>query len=356
MDFIERVNILAKRIPQIQDKLQTEEATKNALIMPFLGTVLGWDVFDPTEVIPEFTADTVGKKAEKVDYALMKDNEVQILIECKKYGEKLSIKHAAQLFRYFSVTNARLAILTNGIEYQVFTDMDAPNKMDEKPYLEFNIQDIDEHIIVEIKKLSKTVFDIDSIVSSAGELKYLSQIKKIISEQFKDPEDEFVRFFASRAYDGTLTAKVKQQFYEITQKALRQFLNDSINERLKSALGNDKAETETTPIIESKVTDENEKSKINTTAEEIEGFNITKAILRQKVDVSRITSRDTQSYFGILLDDNNRKPLCRLHFNAKQKYIGILDSDKNETRHPIETVDDIFNFTEQLLNTVSLYE
>lgn len=355
MDFIERINVLARRIPQIQNNLLTEEATKNALIMPFLDKVLGWDVYDPTEVIPEFTADTVSKKGEKVDYALMKDGEVQILIECKKYGEKLTIKHASQLFRYFSVTNARLAILTNGAEYQIFTDSDAPNKMDEKPFLKFDLESIDEHIIPEVKKLAKSVFNIDSIVSSAGELKYLSQIKKIIAEQFKEPEEEFVRFFASRSYEGTLTPKVKQQFYDITHKALMQFLSDSINERLKTALSNDKtaSEAQQQEVI---VKTEDEKAKVVTTNEEIEGYNIIKAILRQKVDLSRVIARDTQSYFGILLDDNNRKPLCRLHFNAKQKYLGIIGADKDETRHPIDKLDDIFNFSEQLLNTATFYE
>ncbi|WP_198781853.1 type I restriction endonuclease [Shewanella putrefaciens] len=355
MDFIERINVLARRIPQIQNNLLTEEATKNALIMPFLDKVLGWDVYDPTEVIPEFTADTASKKGEKVDYALMKDGEVQILIECKKYGEKLTIKHASQLFRYFSVTNARLAILTNGAEYQIFTDSDAPNKMDEKPFLKFDLESIDEHIIPEVKKLAKSVFNIDSIVSSAGELKYLSQIKKIIAEQFKEPEEEFVRFFASRSYEGTLTPKVKQQFYDITHKALMQFLSDSINERLKTALSNDKAasEAQQQEVI---VKTEDEKAKVVTTSEEIEGYNIIKAILRQKVDLSRVIARDTQSYFGILLDDNNRKPLCRLHFNAKQKYLGIIGPDKDETRHPIDKLDDIFNFSEQLLNTATFYE
>lgn len=356
MDFVERVNSLAKRLPQIHDKLLTEEATKNALIMPFLGTVLGWDVFDPNEVIPEFTADTVGKKGEKVDYALMKENEVQILIECKKYGEKLSIKHASQLFRYFSVTNARLAILTNGAEYHIFTDTDAPNKMDEKPFLKFNLEEIDEHIIPEMRKLSKSVFDVESIVNAAGELKYLSQIKQMLAEQFKDPHEEFVRFFASRAYEGTLTSKVKQQFHEITVKALRQFLSDSINDRLKSAIGNDRVEVVTAQPADVKTDTEDEKSKFVTTEEEMDGFNIIKAILRQKIEVNRIAARDTQSYFGVLLDDNNRKPLCRLHFNAKQKYIGIIDADKNETRHAIDSVDDIFNFSEQLLKTPSFYE
>jgi hypothetical protein len=359
MDFIERLQALSKKVSQVSDNLATEEATKNALVMPFLHSVLGYDVFDPNEVVPEFTADTGTKKGEKVDYALIKDGAVQILIECKKYSEPLSTKHANQLFRYFSVTNARIAILTNGAQYQFYTDLDAPNKMDEKPFLTLDLEDLDEHVVPEIKKLTKSSFDVDSVVDAAGELKYLNQIKKVLSEQFKDPEEDFVKFFTSKVYDGVQTAKVKSQFLEITTKALKQFLNDSINARLKSAIGGevkDSVKIDVPEIQEEVDEDVSDKPKVQTTDEEVEGFNIVKAILRQKVEVQRVFSRDTQSYFGILLDDNNRKPICRLWFNTKQKYIGIFDESKAEIRHPIESVDDIFNFSEQLQNTLALYE
>lgn len=360
MDFVERLQALSKKVAQVSGSLTTEEATKNALVMPFLHSVLGYDVFDPNEVVPEFTADTGIKKGEKVDYALMKDGEVQILIECKKCGESLNTKHSGQLFRYFSVTNARIAILTNGVEYYFYTDLDAPNKMDEKPFLVLNLSAIDEHIVPEVKKLTKSTFDVGSIVGAAGELKYLNQIKKVLSEQFNAPEEEFVKFFATRVYGGVITAKVKTQFLEITTKALKQFLNDSINERLKSAIGSEaKLMPDVKPVVAVETVqsiDEGDQSKIVTTQEELDGYNIVKAILRQKLDVKRIVARDTQSYFGVLLDDNNRKPLCRLHFNAKQKYLGVFDAEKNETRHPIESIDDIFAFSEALLITAALYD
>ncbi|KII76337.1 type I restriction endonuclease [Vibrio renipiscarius] len=359
MDFIERLQALSKKVSQVSDNLATEEATKNALVMPFLHSVLGYDVFDPNEVVPEFTADTGTKKGEKVDYALIKDGAVQILIECKKYSESLSTKHANQLFRYFSVTNARIAILTNGAQYQFYTDLDAPNKMDEKPFLTLDLEELDEHVVPEIKKLTKSSFDVDSVVDAAGELKYLNQIKKVLSEQFKEPEEDFVKFFTSRVYDGVQTTKVKSQFLEITTKALKQFLNDSINARLKSAIGGDVKDSvkiDVPEVSEGIIEEVSDKPKVDTTDEEIEGFNIVKAILRQKIEVQRVHSRDTQSYFGILLDDNNRKPICRLWFNTKQKYIGIFDESKTEVRHAIDSVDGIFNFSEQLQNTLSLYE
>lgn len=354
MDFIERLQSLANKIAQVGDSLETEEATKNALIMPFLHSVLGYDVFDPAEVVPEFTADTCTKKGEKIDYALIKEGEVQILIECKKFGETLSTKHASQLFRYFSVTNARIAILTNGNIYQFYTDLDAPNKMDERPFLSLNMSDLDEHIVPEIKKLTKSTFDVSSVVDAAGELKYLRAIKNLLAEQFKSPEEDFVKFFTSRVYDGVQTPKVKAQFMEICSKALKQFLNDSINARLKSAIGEENQVEKVIPENESE--EPAEKSKVVTTQDELDGFNIVKAILRCQLDVTRITHRDTQSYFGILVDDNNRKPLCRLHFNAKQKYLGILGEDKKETRYPIDTLDDLFLHSDRLIAAAEKYQ
>jgi hypothetical protein len=134
MEFAEKLSALAAKVRQQRGVIQTEEATKNAFVMPFISTILGYDVFNPMEVVPEFIADVGLKKGEKIDYAIVKDGEVQILIECKKSTEPVKIEHASQLFRYFAVTNARIAILTNGEVYQFFTDLDAPNRMDAKPF------------------------------------------------------------------------------------------------------------------------------------------------------------------------------------------------------------------------------
>ena len=360
MDFIERLNALSSKVRQQSASIQTEEATKTALVMPFIHTVLGYDVFDPSEVVPEFICDVGTKKGEKIDYAIMKNGEVQILIETKKIGEPLNINHASQLFRYFHVTSARISILTNGRIYKFFTDLDAPNKMDEKPFLEFDLLDMDDHAIPELQKLTKSAFDVESIINAAGELKYVGQIKREIASQLSQPGEDFVRFFASRIYEGAITQKVRDQFAILTKKAADQFLNDQVNGRLKSAISAPApatlAEIETVEINAATSTpEEQEEDRVITTAEELEGFHIVKSIVRTVVDSKRIAQRDTQSYFGILLDDNNRKPIVRLHFNRTQKYIGLFDKDKAETRHPIEHLDEIYGFSEVLKATASQY-
>lgn len=160
MEFEERLSALAAKIQNQRDAIQTEEATKNAFVMPFISTILGYDIFNPLEVVPEFTADVGVKRGEKVDYAIMREGEVQMLIECKKSAEALRIEHASQLFRYFSVTNARIAVLTNGEIYNFYTDLDAPNKMDDRPFLVLDLNDIDETLLPELRKLSKENFDL----------------------------------------------------------------------------------------------------------------------------------------------------------------------------------------------------
>jgi len=357
MEFLDRLNTMAAKVNQLASTIQTEEATKTAFVMPFIHSVLGYDVFDPSEVVPEYICDVGTKKGEKIDYAILKNGQIQILIETKKIGEPLNINHASQLFRYFHVTTARISILTNGRHYRFFTDLDAPNKMDEKPFLEVDLLDIDDHVIPELQKLTKSAFDVESIINAAGELKYVGQIKKVIASQFTQPDDDFIKFFASRVYDGVITQKVREQFGLLTRKAASQFLNDKINERLKSAMSGVTYPTPAERVVAETQgeTSETVEDLIQTTVEELEGFHIVKAIVRTTVDAKRIVHRDTQSYFGILLDDNNRKPITRLHFNRSQKYIGIFDKDKNETRHPIESLDDIYAFADQLRDTVGYY-
>ncbi len=360
MEFIDKLNALSAKVRQQAQTIQTEEATKNAFVMPFIHTVLGYDVFDPTEVTPEYVCDVGTKKGEKIDYAILKGGEVQILVECKKIGDPLNLNHAGQLFRYFHVTSARIAILTNGKVFKFFTDLDAPNKMDEKPFLELDLLDIDQYALPELMKLTKSAFDVDSIISAAGELKFVSQIKKVIATQLTAPEDDFIKLVASRVYDGPVTQRVREQFTELTIKAASQFLNDQINDRLKSAMSGappsgvgymPEAEQTKDPTAETDTPED----KVVTTEDEFEGFHIVKAIIRPVVEAKRVVMRDTQSYCGILIDDNNRKPVCRLHFNRTKKYIGIFDADRTETRHPIESLDDIYLFSEQLKTTAYSY-
>jgi len=336
MDFSEKIHALGIKVQKSIDLIQTEEATKQAFLIPFI-MALDYDVYDPTEVVPEFTADVGTKKGEKVDYAIMRDGRPIILIESKWCGINLDKEHASQLYRYFSVTESRIAILTNGVKFRFYTDLEKPNQMDSRPFLEFDLMDIQESLIPELKKLSKSHFDLTELISAAAELKYTREIKLILANQLVKPSDDFVKFFASRVYSGRITQNVLEQFQGITKRSLKQFISEEISKRLKSVLDKDKVETEpvteTLPdISDARSSKQKDDDRIETTPEEVEGFAIVRDALKDTVDLSRIIYRDTISYFGILLDDNNRKPVCRLYFNTSQKYIALFDNDERKRK------------------------
>lgn len=361
MDLIDQLQGLATKIQRQRGQIETEEATKTAFVMPFI-SLLGYDVFDPGEVVPEYTADVGIKRGEKVDYAILLDGEPAILFECKKCDEDLDDSHINQLFRYFSATDARIGVLTNGIVYRFFSDLEKTNQMDSTPFLELNLLDMQESLLGELKKLTKPGFNLDEVLSTASDLKYTREIKLFLDEQAIEPSQDFVRFLASQVYPGTKTQSVLSQFVPITKRAFLQFINDHISKRLKSVLGED----DVSPAVgkgseegmESEVTPagSDRDSRIETTEQELEGFHIVKALLREVVEPQRIVHRDTINYMGILLDDTNRRPICRLHFNRRQKYIGLFDVAKTETRHAIDTLNDIYQFADQLKATVIAYE
>jgi hypothetical protein len=352
MDFKDQLKQLADRVAKMKDMITTEEATKNAFIMPFINC-LGYDVFNPMEVVPEFVADIGIKKGEKVDYAIMKDGSPIILVECKHWSADLD-PHNSQLFRYFHTTTAKFGILTNGIVYRFYTDLAEANKMDDKPFFEFRIDDMKEMQVEKLKEFHKSYFNLDSIITTASELKFMSELRNMIVKELSEPTDEFTRYFAKGVYPSIVTPKVLEQFRGLVKRSFNQFVNDAINERLKSALATEEQKEE--EIAKDQVlTATTDQTKVETTAEEMEGFYIVRAIVCAKVKATRVVHRDQQTYFGILLDDNNRKPICRLHFNGKKKQVSFFDTGKEE-KIEIRNCSELYEYTSRLIGIVDQYE
>ncbi len=354
MDLTDRMREISNQAPLQLEYIKTEEATKNAFVMPFI-QALGYNVFNPIEVVPEFTADIGTKKNEKVDYAIMQDGKPIILIEVKSASADLKDEHASQLFRYFSVTDARIGILTNGLQYRFHSDLEKLNHMDEKPFLIVDILNFDTRPVSQLKKFTKSAFDVDRILSSANELKYKREIKLLLEGEYSQPSEDFVRHFASKVYSGRLMSNVVAEFTEITKQALREFVNDKIANRLQTAI--DSTASNSDELSADIAVDEDTIDRsdgIETTEEELDGYYVVKSVLRETVDASRIFIRDVRSYCGILLDDNNRQPLCRLHFNRSVKYVSFFPGGKEE-RHKVESVDDIYNYADKLRASAAYY-
>ncbi|MCI9470079.1 MAG: endonuclease [Lachnospiraceae bacterium] len=317
MEFVEKLTDFANRIERIRRNILTEEATKTSIILPFF-QILGYDVFNPCEFVPEYTADAGVKKGEKVDYAIIIDEEPLILIEAKPANTELMAKHTSQLMRYFSVTNARFGILTNGITYQFYSDLDEPNKMDAIPFLNFDISNIKKDVADELKRFRKEGFDVRSILDSASDLKYMTIVKNIIAEQFQDPSDQFVRAIISKkVYGGTKTKAVLDKFKIIVQKAFNEYINDVISERISNAISPDVAST-----LMPK-----EKSDPAMIPEEKKVLDFVKNMLRTDLDIKY---RKTSRYAYMQLGELSTKWICRVYIR-KEKHLFVLHRFDNTT-------------------------
>ncbi|MFV0399210.1 MAG: type I restriction endonuclease [Oscillospiraceae bacterium] len=352
MDFIDQVKQFSKRALSMRESLQTEEATKTAIIMPFF-SMLGYDVFNPEEFSPEFTADVGIKQGEKVDYAIMQNGEPIILIEAKWIGGPLE-KHDSQLFRYFGTCTAKFGILTNGLIYKFYTDLDAPNKMDLKPFLVIDISDVKESQISELKKFQKSNFNLEEIINTASELRYTNDFRKKLMDELSNPSDDFVRFFLADTYDGVKTQNVIDKFRPILKKALNNYINELMSDKITTAL---KAEDEVARADAD--TSENpetaEDSRIETTQSEIEAYAIVRGLLMDVVPPEDVFYRDTESYFSILYKDNNRKWICRFRIKDDKVLLSYPDENKKEIRHEMASLYDVEEHKDSLIQVVNRY-
>ena len=295
MDFKDQVRQLGDRVARVKDNVLTEEATKNALIMPFLQT-LGYDVFNPLEVVPEYVTDVGTKKGEKIDYAIMHNGAPSILVECKHHAQNLDL-HDGQLLRYFHVSEAKFGILTNGIVYRFYSDLVEPNKMDEKPFLEFKVDALKDTQIEELKKFHKSYFDLETISETASVLMYLGELRAVIQREITDPSDELTKHFAKLVYEGAVTQKVLDRFRGYVRHTFAQYINDVISERLQLAsVAQSEASTEAVnaPASQEPSSEQESASKLMTTQEELEGYIVIRSLLHGTVDIKRVAYRDQQ--------------------------------------------------------------
>ena len=244
MGLMDELNRISDGISQKIRSSTNEARTRSYLVDPFIGA-LGYNIFDPTEVVPEYTADFGTKRGEKVDYAIMREGKPIILIEAKSAKTSLSIWQASQLFRYYATTEARFGILTNGVKYQFYTDLEERNKMDRQPFLTIDMLNLDERLVKELEGFTKANFDAERILSSAKELKLTPEIRRRLAKEYQQPSRDLVRLLANGLYSGSFKQSVFEEFAPIVRKAFHEFVDDKIASRLPTVVQSESSPAET---------------------------------------------------------------------------------------------------------------
>ena len=326
---------ISKRIMEIKSKIITEEATKQSLILPFF-QVLKYNVFDPTEFVPEYTADFGIKKGEKVDYAILLEDKLSMLVEAKSCNIKLD-KHAGQLSRYFNTANAKIGILTNGIEYRFFSDVELENRMDEEAFYILNMLEIKDADIEFLYLYLKSEFNVVKACEVASYLKDKSKIKNVINSELENPSDNFVNLIISSINEKRKTATLIAKYKPLVKSVLDEKIRELAIEKIENE-------------IEDPTASARSASKIVTTEEEFVAYGIILGMLGDIIDTGNICYKDTENYLNILLLGNVRKWICRLYLNGQKQYIVFADSEKVF----IEDIGELCNHKDKFINSLRI--
>ena len=336
----QKLEELSKKIPTLKNKNVLEEPTKMSLVIPFL-QILDYDVFNIDEVEPEYTADFGTKKGEKVDYAILKDEKPIIIIECKPINDSLTI-HKSQLFRYFTVTPVKYAILTNGEEYEFYTDIDKANVMDEKPFLKINISKLTDENIEQLKNFHKSFYNTNEIFNKASDFKYMNEITELMISDMNEPSEELIKYYAYKIYPGHKRENILQKFSHLIKNAYKRTLSQNFDEQINKIVNPSEPET----IVE-------KKSNIITTELELDSYFTIKSIIREKnIEVAeKIGYKDTINYLNMYIDKPS-KTFMRLYFNSKKPFFVFYENNNEQERIYIENVNDLYKYKNEIISII----
>jgi hypothetical protein len=362
-EMLRELEKIANVYHSAKDQIGTEEATKTSLILPFIRT-LGFDPFDPLEVAPEIVADIGSKKGEKLDYALKSGSECLMLVECKKCTATLGKSEISQLYRYFGALkgseNVRIGILTNGLEYLFFTDLDKDNVLDHIPFFSIDIRNLNDQKIDFLQQFTKSNFNVETIIDKAGELKRRAAVVGLLESYLNSPTDNLVTCILADMKVHRKSQQLIATYTSVIKEAFKQLISNKVEEVLRSALKQNTktAETDSSSATTSDSVTQQSVDGIISSPEEIEAYAVVKSILRDELDISRITFRDLKGSSSIILDNSNRKIVVKLYFNDLSNKRIILFNDRSSNKEnplSIDDVFDIYNHADAIKETVRNY-
>ena len=341
---LESLSAKATEIAPLPDlkapQLQTEQAAKQALVLPFI-TALGYDIFDHTEVVPEFVADFGNQQGWKADYAIVRDDKPIIIFECKRANDPLDRDRASQLGRYFPNTEARVGVLTGGLRYKFYSDLVQPNTMDREPFLEFDIRTLDSNLITELERFSKGQFNIEAIKESATRMRHVAGIRAYLEGMYNQPDEALVRQIATYCgYPGpgtNLTQERLERFTNLVKETIQGFIPARIAARQQIA--DYSPPDDDTNRVEGDI---------------ITAYEMVQAILGSVVGPERVNIHNTRSYCAVVLDGNPSQTICRFRFGPRVKRL-CFGPATGEEQHSLESLANISDHAEQLQETARRY-
>ena len=348
MDFESRLTEHIDKLNIKKGACTNEETTKTALILPFF-TLLGYDTTDPAEVMAESVSAPGGNKDQRVDYCLYSGGKAIIIVEAKPYKANLE-KYSTQLANYYTCSDAKIAIITDGVKYRFYTDSVKQNIMDMVPFFDIDLTCLTQQQIDQLAGFQKEGFDAESITS-------FSAFYDFFAEQLKHPSDDLVRLFLTGCHVNTpkQTATLCDKYRPLVQKAMEACLNRIMKKSNAIAIKQfqDDGNSTAVPTAPPK-----QASSIVTTQEELDAFAIAQEMLSEIVPASDIGYKDRQRYMGVFYQNNISKWICRFEFKNKTKVLILprqTDPALEDRSRKLNAIEEIRQYRDDLIAVLQSY-
>lgn len=354
MEFIEKVRNHAKRVMEHKGFASTEEATKTSLILPFL-QMLGYDVFNATQVIPEYVADWAEKKGEKVDYTIKVGNKTVMLIECKQVNDPLDVSKENQLANYFHhLQDCNVGVLTNGIVYKFYTDLNAENIMDSEPFFVFDFTSYKEWQIKRLEMFSlENITKTDEINNDIIKTRNFVAVTRFLKKEMSEPSDELIKLAIKQMpFIKKASEPIIEEFKDHFKKAHLQNQQDYFDAQISRLKEAQQAEQEQKPVDSAPA-----KPTFITSIEELQALAVIKSMLWNIVPAEKICLRDAENHCDISYATTGWPRIVRLYFNdpnmlqitfpTHPDYIKLGKID-------IKTVEKLNEHSEKIISTAKL--
>jgi len=323
---IERFEQLSARYEKHGDRLQDPSARHNAFVMPFI-TSLGYDVFDPDEVETAFN--TIGKQA---DYAIKSEDRKILFITMSDNMSDDARSKTDRTLACLEDNEFAATVITDGREYRVYAGKSS-NQYDQPAF----IHDLNGPVTQALVTLTKNGFDIDAMLEYGAIEETREAIFNAVRQELTFPSEGFVEAIIDRLVKTGIKVPGNMEAHvEAVTRPLADHLEKAI------------AEAEAAEAAAKSAAEAEDNDDRVMTAEEAAAFEIIRDICAVHTDVSNIVARPAKSYLAILLHDNNRRTIARLHFNYSTKYVGTF-IERDETRNKIEGPAGVAEYAQQFL-------
>ena len=230
MSFQQNLSLLQQQIHRFKSQVPNKEAAKLAFVLPFI-ECLGFNIRDPYEVKPGYSLNIDCTDSQRIDYCMIVNDAPAFLLACENPSLPLDIMKSP-LYPCFSRIACKFAILTNGIEYHFYSDLEVDGILDSRPFFSVDLEGLSASQVEGLSRFQKDVFNPKEILVAVTNLKFRRDLKEALYQELVNPSEEFIFHILKSIKIGRVTQKLIEAYRPDVKECIRETLEELVDDMI----------------------------------------------------------------------------------------------------------------------------